>query len=129
MKPRWVFATLAAAATFGPVACKEQPLVDVCNDLPPMVSVSPANLTVSVGVRTRMLAIVTGTCVSSDPRTVTWVVQDTAVASVEAAPDSAGYSVAIVTGRSVGSTILIATSTVDATVKAAAIVTVAQPLD
>ena len=113
---------LAVVAALALVGCKEQPLAIMACDPPLMVSVAPMNVTVAVGARARMLAVVVGTC--GHPHAVTWAVQDTATATVEALPDSAGFSVAVVTGRSAGSTSLIATSTADLRVKAAALVNV-----
>jgi hypothetical protein len=123
MKRRSTCVALAVAAGLAPFACTrgETPVQVMC-DPPLMVSVAPMNMTVSVGGRARVLAVVVGTC--GHPHTATWAVQDTATAAVEALPDSAGFAVAVVTGRSAGSTTLIATSTVDLTVKAAAAVNV-----
>ncbi len=132
MKAGSAFAVIALvlAAGLASAACEDpQAVIRVPCDPPLTILVSPSNVALVVGGRAQVAAAVSGTC--GHPNTVTWEMQDTATATVEAAPDSAGPSRAFVTGKAAGHTMLIVTATADITVKAAVAIMVAPsgPLD
>ncbi len=83
-----------------PAGCeKHVASVDVPCFLPLTTMASPSNVALAVGERVRVVARVIAACPPVTETTFTWEVRDMATATVEAAPDSAGASVAILTGR------------------------------
>ena len=117
MSPR-TFVTRAAAilalATFGLAACESKTVVGN-NETPLTISVSPSSVTLNVGGTAQIVALVTGGPTGT-AHTATWSSSNANVASVDAN--------GVVTAKAAGSTSIIATATADATVKAAAAVTV-----